>query len=54
MRFLGNSISRLAYGPSAHKPVIRTNEPAPLPAFAALPDHLRLHENAEALPKALG
>jgi hypothetical protein len=54
MRFRGTSISTLANGPSAHEPMILTNEPAPLPAFAALRDHLRLHENAEALAKTLG
>jgi hypothetical protein len=54
MRFLGTSISMLANGPSEHEPVILTYEPAPLPAFATPRDHLRLHENAEALPKALG
>ena len=50
MRFLGTSISRLANGPSAHDPVILSK----LPAFAALLDHLRLHENADALSRALG
>jgi hypothetical protein len=54
IRFLGSSTSTATNGPSAHEPVIRTNDPAPLRALAAAPDHRSVQVKTEALSTAAG